>query len=102
MKCNSISNKNTDYSNIFVRPDISYEYRLKRRIIITEVNNKPCNWKFVFNFRTSDYKVRYFSIKVYNVMIDCNYELKFSDTEFANGKTISLSKNNHNHKTNPN
>ena len=73
LKSFSILRKNNDvYSNLYIRPDQSYDDRVKRRILTSGASNKPGNMKCVFNNHTLNYELRTFSLNDERIVIEWN------------------------------
>ena len=70
----NVRNNNIDlYSKVFLRPDQSYEDRLKRKLL--------------FNIRTLNYELKLFSLNNNRVVIDWNSNVDYSTTEYNKWKS---------------
>ena len=49
---NILRKKSDTYSNVYIKPDQSYDDRIKSKILTIGVTNKPGNIKCVFNNNT--------------------------------------------------
>ena len=66
----NLSDRITNYPNIFLRPDQSYGDRSKRNILTIGADLIPGNIKCVFNLRTLNYELIYFSLDNDKVIIN--------------------------------
>ena len=82
----NLPDKNTNYPNIFLRPDQSYDDRTKRNILTIGADLIPGNIKFVFNLLTLNYELKYFTLDNDNVMIDWKSSVDYTNSDFTKWK----------------
>ena len=66
----NLSDRITNYPNIFLRLDQSYNDITKRNILTIGSDLMPGNIKCIFNLRTLNYERKYFSLDNNKVLID--------------------------------
>ena len=96
----NLSDRITNYPNIFLRPDQSNDDRTKRNILTIGADLIPGNIKCVFNLRTLNYELKYFSLDNDKVMIDWKSSVDYTNSDFTKWK-LSFKKIDKN-KTTPN
>ena len=89
------------YSKVFLRPDQSYEDRLKCKILFNGASLKPGNIKCIFNIRTLNYELKLFSLNNNRVVIDWTSNVDYSTTEYNKWKS-SIDNNQKTYNTNSN
>ena len=84
----NVRNNNIDiYSKVYLRPNQSYEDRLKRKILSNGESLKPGIIKCVFNIRTLNYELQLFSLNNNRVVIDWTSNVDYSTTEYNKWKS---------------
>ena len=78
--------RHTQYDNISLRPDLSYDERLKRIILPIGANALPGNIRCVFNNSTQSYELKNYKIDNEKYIIDLNTTITYSDTDYSNWK----------------
>lgn len=75
--------KHIKYPKVFIRPNQSYDDRLKRRVLIADAKMIPGNIRYVFNIRNLENELRSFTMEDDKMLIDWTSEVKYSDDQFS-------------------
>ena len=87
----TLPNRSTKYSNIFLRPDLSFEKR-QERLVLNIGSKTLADTKCVFNTKSLSYELRYYTSVNNKIVIDWSTDIPFTDNDYKKWSKDSLNK----------